>query len=168
MSRIKCLFSAFTVVLRQSECFNDNRDNSNSRGNVLYIADFVDAFPLLYCFSADSHCSDILQDTVNNYLNQSINQREICRAPLYDSSRSVSCSQLQAWSKSTFLSRLKDKLWRAELSFSHRADQCAICPWLRFICCAALLKLYIMLNWDENWNIMSRVYKFSMEEREIE
>ena len=51
--------------------------------------------------------------------NQSINQREICRAPLYETSRSANSSQWYARSKSTLLSRFLNVLvsvmsWRSE------------------------------------------------------
>jgi len=50
---------------------------------------------------------------------QSINQREICRAPLYETSRSANSSQWYARSKSTLLSRFLNVLvsvmwWRSE------------------------------------------------------
>ena len=56
---------------------------------------------------------------VTHCFNQSINQREICRAPLYETSRSANSSQWYARSKSTLLSRLLNVLvsvmwWRSE------------------------------------------------------
>ena len=52
-------------------------------------------------------------------VHQSINQREICRAPLYETSRSANSSQWYARSKSTLLSRFLNVLvsvmwWRSE------------------------------------------------------
>ena len=62
-------------------------------------------------------CTSLQTD--NHASNQSINQREICRAPLYKMSRSANSSQWYARSKSTLLSRFLNVLvsvmwWRSE------------------------------------------------------
>ena len=56
---------------------------------------------------------------LDELINQSINQREICRAPLYETSRSANSSQWYARSKNTLLSRFLNVLvsvmwWRSE------------------------------------------------------
>ena len=61
---------------------------------------------------------------VNQSINHSINQREICRAPLYDSScRSASNSCIKARSKSTFLSRFRKVL--VSVCREGRTEECS-------------------------------------------
>jgi len=51
---------------------------SSSKNNILYIADFVYAFPLLDCCYADNHCPNISEDT----LKRLSKERELWRAEL--------------------------------------------------------------------------------------